>query len=138
MNTRLLSISILSVSIFAAGAYAQMPPPPPNGGYGQMPSPNAQLQQLHDALSLRPDQEANWQAYARSTSVDSQEMMRRREASEKMATITAPQRVDLSIQMMKADLASLERRGAALKQFYATLTPQQQATFDQVTMRPPM
>jgi periplasmic protein CpxP/Spy len=136
-----LSISLCSVFLFAAGAYAQMPPPPPpppSGGYNQqMPSPSVQLQQLHDALNLRPDQDANWQAYAHSTTVDRGEMMRRRDAMQRMAGASAPQRVDLSIQMMKEDVASMERRGAALKEFYATLTPQQQSTFDEVTMRRP-
>ncbi|HWF63933.1 MAG TPA: Spy/CpxP family protein refolding chaperone [Rhizomicrobium sp.] len=121
---RLLSISALSVFLLAAGAHAQTPP-------------SRQLQQLHDALNLRPDQDTNWQDYVRSTAVDPQEMAERREASQRMAGLTAPGRVDLSVQMMKADLASLERRGAALKIFYDSLTPEQKAVFDRETMRPP-
>jgi hypothetical protein len=31
----------------------------------------------------------------------------------------------------------MERRGAALKAFYATLSPAQQQAFDRATMRPP-
>jgi hypothetical protein len=125
MNTaRLLSISALSVFLFAAGTQAQTPP-------------SRQLQQLHDALNLRPDQDANWQDYVHSTAIDPREMQQRREASERMAGLTAPERVDLSAQMMKADLASLERRGAALKNFYESLTPEQKAVFDRETMRPP-
>jgi|SRR6185437_11725282 len=121
---RLLSFSALSMFLFVAGAQAQTPSSP-------------QLQQLHDALKLRPDQDANWQDYARSTAIDPQEMTARREASERMAGLTAPERVDLSVQMMRADLASLERRGAALKNFYGSLTPEQKAVFDRETMRPP-
>jgi hypothetical protein len=125
-SARLLSISALSVFLFAAGAQAQTPPPSP------------QLQQLHDALNLRPDQDAAWRDYLRSTAIDPQEMAQRRDASpQRMAGLTAPQRVDLSVQMMKLDLASLQRRGAALKNFYASLTPDQQAVFDRETMRPP-
>ena len=125
MNTaRLLSISTLSMFLLAAGAQAQTPP-------------SRQLQQLHDALNLRPDQDANWQDYVRSTVVDMREMTERREASERMAGLSAPARVDLSVQMMKLDLASLERRGAALKIFYESLTPEQKAVFDRETMRPP-
>ncbi len=122
---RVLGISALSVFLFAAVAHAQTPPP------------NPQLQQLHDALNLRPDQDAAWQDYVRSTAVDPQEMAQRREGAQRMAGLTAPARVDLSVQMMKLDLASLQRRGAALKLFYASLTPEQQATFDRETMRPP-
>jgi protein CpxP len=122
---RLTSISAFSVFLFAAGAQAQTPPPSP------------QLQQLHDALNLRPDQDAAWRDYVRSTAVDPQETAQRRDGAQRMADLTAPQRVDLSVQMMKLDLASLQRRGAALKNFYASLTPEQQATFDRETMRPP-
>ncbi len=121
---RLLGISGLSVFLFAAGAHAQMPPSP-------------ELERLHDMLNLSPDQDGSWQDYVHSTAVDPQETARRRDASERMASLTAPERADLSIQMMKADLGSLERRGAALKIFYASLTPEQKATFDQETMRPP-
>lgn len=125
MTARFLSVSFLSMFLFAAGAQAQMPPP------------NPQLQQLHDALNLRPDQDAAWSDYLRSTSADPSEMAQRRDAAQRMPSLNAPARVDLSVQMMKADLASMQRRGAALKTFYADLTPEQQAIFDRETMRPP-
>jgi hypothetical protein len=38
---------------------------------------------------------------------------------------------------MRSDLQEMERRGDALKAFYATLSPDQQATFDRETMRAP-
>ena len=63
--TRVLGISALSVFLFAAAAHAQTPPSP-------------QLQQLHDALNLRPDQDAAWRDYVRSTAVNPQEMAQRR------------------------------------------------------------
>ena len=121
---RLLGIFGLSIFLLAARAHAQM-------------SPSPELQRLHDLLNLRPDQDVSWQEYVDSTAVDPQESMRRRDASERMAGLTAPERVDLSVQMMRADLASLERRSAALKTFYADLTPEQKMTFDRETMRPP-
>ncbi|MGH6827713.1 MAG: Spy/CpxP family protein refolding chaperone [Rhizomicrobium sp.] len=96
-----------------------------------------EMQQLHDALNLRPDQEASWQTYARSLAIDPQEAARRRDFDERMESLNAPGRVDLSIQMMKDGLAVMERRGAALKIFYAALTPSQQAAFDRETMQPP-
>ena len=129
-TARLLSISALSVFLFAAVAHAQMPAPP-------TPPPSPQLQQLHDALNLRPDQDGAWRDYVRSTAVNPQEMAQRRDGSQRMAGLTAPERVDLSVQMMKLDLASLQLRGAALKNFYASLTPEQQGVFDRETMRPP-
>ena len=123
-TARLLGISSLSVFLFAAGVHAQMPP-------------SLELQRLHDVLNLRPDQDPTWQDYVRSTAVDPQEAARRRETSERMPGLTAPERADLSVQMMKADLASLVRRAAALKIFYASLTPEQKVTFDEETIRPP-
>jgi len=123
-TARLLSISGLSVLLLGSGIAAQTPFSP-------------QLQRLHDVLSLRADQDGSWQTYVRSTAADPGEAARRRDASERMASLSAPERVDLSVQMMQADLASLERRGAALKIFYASLTPEQKATFDRETIRPP-
>lgn len=122
---RLLSTTILSALLFAAPSFAQTS--------GTSP----ELQRLHNVLNLRPDQDTAWEDYMRSTAVDPQEAMRRRDASERMAGLNAPGRVDLSVQMMRADLASLQRRGAALKLFYASLTPAQQEIFDRETMRPP-
>ncbi|HKD48727.1 MAG TPA: Spy/CpxP family protein refolding chaperone [Rhizomicrobium sp.] len=123
-TARLLSISGFLVFLLGAGVAAQTPFSP-------------QLQRLHDVLNLRVDQDGGWQTYVRSTAADPEEAARRRDASQRMANLSAPDRVDLSIQMMKADLASLERRGAALKIFYASLTPEQKATFDRETIRPP-
>jgi hypothetical protein len=49
--------------------------------------------------------------------------------------LTSPQRVDLSIAAAQADLDTLRAHGAALKAFYATLTPDQQKTFDRETLQ---
>ena len=119
--SRLAVVSGLFLFLVTASAYAQSP----------------ELQQLHDALNLRPDQEASWESYARTLSADPQEEARRRDFAERMPRLTAPERVDLSIQMMQADLGAMEKRGAALKAFYAALSPQQQKVFDSETMRPP-
>jgi hypothetical protein len=53
-----------------------------------------------------------------------------------MGSLRAPQRFDLSIQMMRSDLEATERRANALKAFYATLSPDQQAIFDRETLPP--
>jgi hypothetical protein len=72
-------------------------------------SPSSGLQALHDALMLSPDQTS---------------------AASLMPTLRAPQRVDLTVAAMEADLQTLKTKGAALKAFYAQLTPAQQAIFD--------
>lgn len=92
---------------------------------------------LHRALNLSPQQEDGWKAFQQSYAMDPAAMARQRDAGAAMARMTAPQRVDQSIGMMKDDLDALQRRGAALKSFYATLSPQQQRTFDRETLQAP-
>lgn len=90
---------------------------------------------LHRALNLSPQQEDGWKAFQQSYAMDPAAMARRRDAGAAMARMTAPQRVDQSIALMREDLEAEQRRGAALKAFYATLTPQQQRTFDRETLQ---
>jgi LTXXQ motif family protein len=102
---------------------------PCSGGQAQTP----EIQRLHDALHLMPQQESAWRDYQTATHVSPEEAARRRRAIDMMPTLTAPQRVDLSIAAMQADLESFEKRGAALKIFYGTLSHDQQVTFDSIT-----
>lgn len=119
-----LKYALAVVGVLLAGpAQAQQGPPP---GFAA----------LHDALRLRPDQEQAWQAFQRSSAGDPQEAERHREAFERMDRLAAPQRMDLSIQLMRSDLEQLERRGEALKAFYATLSPDQRERFDRETLPP--
>ena len=99
----------------------------------QAQSRGPDLQGLHDALKLSASQEEGWNAFQAATLPDADQAARQRNAAELMPTLTAPRRVDLSIAAMQAYLQAFERRGAALKAFYATLTPAQQAVFDNQT-----
>jgi protein CpxP len=92
---------------------------------------------LHAALRLRPDQEQAWRSFQQASTPDAQEDARRQAAFERMGQMRSPQRMDLSIQMMRSDLQDMERRGDALKTFYGALSPDQQAVFDRETMRGP-
>jgi hypothetical protein len=103
----------------------------------QPDDPSQWSNRLHGALRLRPDQEQAWQTFQQANGPGAQEDARRQDAFERMGRLRAPQRMDLSIQMMRSDLQDMERRGDALKAFYATLSPDQQAVFDRETMRPP-
>ena len=99
-------------------------------------SVNAQSQQLNelrDALHLTAAQQAAWRDFAAASAPDAEREARERSAEEMLPKLPAPRRVDLSIAVAKSDLESLERRGAALKAFYAQLTPAQQAIFDRET-----
>ena len=53
-----------------------------------------------------------------------------------MEKLNAPQRLEKGLEHMKAMEAKLTEHLAALKEFYAVLTPEQQKTFDQQMPHP--
>jgi hypothetical protein len=116
-SPRFMGFSSLAVLMHISAAYAQTP----------------EIQRLHDALHLTSQQENAWHTFQMATQISPEEAVRRRQAVDLMSTLTAPQRVDLSVAAMQADLQSFERRGAALKTFYATLSSEQQTIFDRMT-----
>jgi protein CpxP len=89
---------------------------------------------LHDALRLTAAQEPGWEAFKSASTPNADQAARARAAQSMLPRLTSPQRVDLSMAAMQADLETLRARGAALKAFYATLTPAQQQIFDRQTL----
>lgn len=126
-KTLLASAFILFMAAGPLGAQPQQ----------QQQSPAQWAARLHDTLRIRPDQEQAWQSFQRASTPSDQDDAQHRDAYERMARLRAPQRMDLAIQLMRSDLQDMERRGDALRAFYATLSPDQQAVFDRETMRPP-
>lgn len=118
---RSFGASALAALALATAAQAQSQPRQPD------------LHKLHDALNLAASQEEAWNAFQDAMSPDPQAEARQRSAAEMMGSLHAPQRADLSVAAMQADLQDLQRRDAALKAFYATLSPDQQAVFDRDT-----
>jgi hypothetical protein len=116
---RLLAFSAAAALTLASAAQAQ--------------TPSSGLQALHDALMLTPDQTVAWDAFRQAEQPDPDQQARQRSAAALMPSLHAPQRVDLSIAAMEADLQTLRTKGAALKAFYAHLTPAQQGIFDSKT-----
>ncbi len=92
------------------------------------------MQRLHDALHLTPAQQPAWSAFAAAAGPDPEAAAQARAAQTMMPTLRAPQRVDLTIATMRAQLEAMQRRGAALRAFYTTLSPDQQAIFDRETL----
>lgn len=92
------------------------------------------LARLRDALHLTPAQQPAWSAFAAAAGPDPEAAAQARAAQTMMPTLRAPQRVDLTIAAMRAQLEAMERRGAALRAFYATLSADQQAIFDRETL----
>ncbi len=100
------------------------------------PDQEPSLETLHNALRLRPDQEPAWRAFEQASNPDPQDEARHGDAFRRMETMRSPDRMDMSIQLMQSDLNAMQRRASALRTFYATLTPQQQAAFDRQTAPP--
>ena len=125
---KLVMTSAFTLLMAAAPAAAQ---PPAQDDAAQWSN------RLHNALRIRPDQEAAWRTFEQASMPSPQEEARQRDTYARMGSLRAPQRMDLSIQMMRSDLQEMERRGDALKAFYGTLSPDQQAIFDRETMRAP-
>ena len=87
-------------------------------------------QQLHDSLKLSAEQEAGWKKYAESMTPPAREDMGpgRNDANSKL---TAPERAEKMLEFSKKFQDRMATQVAALKTFYATLTPEQQKTFDE-------
>jgi hypothetical protein len=94
----------------------------------------ANFDSLHDALHLNASQEPAWQAFKASSRPNADQAARARAAQAMLPQLTSPQRVDLSLAAMQADLDTLKTRGQALKAFYAVLSPGQQQIFDRQTL----
>ena len=84
-------------------------------------------QKLHAALKLKPEQEGAWKKLMDT------EPHRTKVApgkSEDWSKLTTPERADKMLERMKEHQAQQTEHVAALKEFYAVLTPEQKKTFD--------
>ncbi|MBE7219065.1 MAG: Spy/CpxP family protein refolding chaperone [Caulobacteraceae bacterium] len=84
-------------------------------------------------LGLRPDQRAALQAYQQSTSPTAAQQQQMQADETRLASMNTPQRLDFISSQMRRDEADFAQRAAAVRRFYALLTPQQQRRFDQLT-----
>ena len=137
----LAGIAALSAAVsISAASLAQEPPP------GAPPGPAAahehwaehmrahaeeRAKALHDVLNIRPDQEAAFQAFLASMRPEGDHMgMREEHDEEGAAALTTPQRLDRMAARMAEHQAAFQRKAAAIRSFYATLSPEQQRAFD--------
>lgn len=93
----------------------------------------AEMSRLHAALNLSDSQDGGWQAFVRAYEVSPEQEQGQ---SADPSRMDAPERMDFSISQAERYLDALKQRGVALKAFYATLSPQQKATFDRETAPP--
>lgn len=87
---------------------------------------------LHDKLKLTAAQEPAWNAFIAASAP---KLPAARPDRAALAQLSAPERAEKRHELHKQMLAHQETRLAALKTFYAQLTPEQQKTFDEATRR---
>lgn len=87
---------------------------------------------LHDKLKITAAQEPAWNAFIAATAP---KLPAARPDRAALAQLSAPERAEKRLEMHKQMLARQETRLAALKTFYAQLTPEQQKTFDEAAKR---
>lgn len=94
--------------------------------------------ELKAQLKLTPAQEGAWTSYTAAMKPPADLAARRAEHAE-LLKLPTPERIDkmkaLRNQHMGEMTAAMDKRGEATKAFYATLTPEQQKTFDAQAMR---
>jgi Spy/CpxP family protein refolding chaperone len=138
LKTRILAgIAAVSISAVTVAAFAQVPPP--GGPHGRAPSAEqiAKFEQmrarhqaqLHDKLKISASQEAAWKLFLDKTKPAPFDPAAR-PSKEEFAKLSTPERLDKKLEFMRKREAFAEQRVAATKEFYATLSPEQQKTFD--------
>lgn len=117
-----------------AGLTAPVAPPmharmdrPPRDGAEFEKRAEAHRAKLHDALKLSADQETAWKAFAEKTKPQPRPARPDWAESSKLST---PDRMEKMLSVMREGVNRMSARVAAVKTFYAKLTPDQQKTFD--------
>ena len=141
----LIGITAIGISAMGMSAYAQTPAPAttaPAAGQQMHEGPSAEQRakfaehmakrqaKLHDELKITAAQEGAWKTYINQMKPMRPETPMHRPSKEEWAKQTAPERMDHRIEFMKKMEARMTERAAALKKFYAVLTPDQQKILD--------
>lgn len=84
--------------------------------------------ELRQSLNLTPAQEPAWNAF--TAAMTPPDFGKRPDRAE-MEKLTAPERMERKLQRMQQRQAHMSKQLEAVKTFYAQLTPEQRATFDE-------
>ena len=130
------------------GAVAIAQAPAPQAGAAGGPPPTARMErhdpakmkehmakrqaELKAQLKITAAQEGAWTAF--TTAMTPTTMGQRPDRAE-FDKLTTPQRLDKMRELRTQRNAAMDKRADATKAFYATLTPEQQKTFDTSTQR---
>lgn len=149
----ILSASLLASAAFGASAQT---PPPAIGSTGSPPAVEQRLHRPHDGksmermqerrtkhmadlktkLKLDPSQEPAWSAFAAASQPPGPPPGRDPKATRaEFEKMTTPQRLDRMQARQAEHTAMSAKRAESTRAFYATLTPNQQKTFDTETLR---
>jgi len=88
--------------------------------------------ELHQQLKLSAEQEPAWKTFSEKMQAA---LPQERPNREEMRKLSTPERMDKMLALMKGHEQQLETRAAALKAFYAVLTPEQRKLFDEQAAR---
>ncbi|HEX6859383.1 MAG TPA: Spy/CpxP family protein refolding chaperone [Caulobacteraceae bacterium] len=125
----LIAGAALSVT-FAGATYAQAPQGAPAQQMKRQHDPAAMAQRLRTTLQLTPAQEPALQAFMAAHQERREDRADRKAEHEAMRNLTTPQRLDRMAAMMAQHQREFAEHAAAVKRFYAQLTPAQQKAFD--------
>jgi periplasmic protein CpxP/Spy len=132
------------MSALAAVSQAQPMPGPGPGGTAPSAEMRAQhMKKMQDhwaqrqadlkaKLKLAPEQEGAWTTF--TTAMKPQANLQRPNRAE-MDQLNTPARLDKMQALRTQHNAAMDQRNAAIRAFYATLTPEQQKVFDAQTRR---
>lgn len=129
LNKRLLAMAVVACLALPAMSYAGEFCQYGKGGMmgGPMMDREAEHKKLHDMLKLTAEQEGPWKAYTDSM-MPGKPMMSDKDTN--WDKLTTPERADKMLEFSKAHQQSMETHVAAMKTFYASLTPAQQKIYD--------
>jgi Spy/CpxP family protein refolding chaperone len=137
MKHSILAVAGAALLLSAGTAIAQpaaTPAPAPAAHAPHVVRPGQVLQRnvqrLRTVLQLRPDQEPAFQALIASLRPESGVRPKIRSERLAMRNVTTPEKLDLLKTQATERMAQFDRRAAAIKQFYAQLTPAQQKALD--------
>jgi Spy/CpxP family protein refolding chaperone len=136
MQHRILLISTLFLTSLAAPVYADDHASNNESGCKEHrhsdPVANSErhLLAFKKELNITNDQEQAWNTYAEKTRSNVKDIRDRTNEAMHDQPQTAPERFDRHIELMRKRLANFENMDEALKQLYATLTPEQKAIAD--------
>ena len=96
------------------------------------------LSELKAKLNLTADQQPAWQTFSEQVNDQAKNMAAMRDQmkanAQPMPKMTAPERMTKMADWMKDRAENMAKMADAVKTFYATLTAEQQATFDKMQM----